>query len=135
MAALARLLYPAPPASRSPMVTLAWWERRRLQFNLIVGGSGLVTLAIVNLLGALPPAAHHLGIPWLAPVVYGVLANLCYCGGWILETAFNAWWGEAPVRVGPVLFRQGLIFSVGLTLLPIAVAGAGWAFRLLDFLF
>jgi hypothetical protein len=32
---------------------------------------------------------------------------------------------------GPPLFRQGLLFSVGLTLLPIAVGALDWGFRFL----
>jgi hypothetical protein len=38
----------------------------------------------------------------------------------------RAWHDETP-RVGPALFRQGLSFSVGLTLFPIALMGINWA--------
>ena len=45
MPALARLLFPVPDVRRSPSTLLAWWESRRPIYNLIVGGTGLVTLA------------------------------------------------------------------------------------------
>ena len=40
-------------------------------------------------------------------------------------------WGDQAPRAGPALFRQGVIFSVGLTLFPIALVGLGLALRLL----
>ena len=74
-----------------------------------------------------PPLRLLLG----GAVVYGVLANLCYCLGPLTELAIYRLWGEDAPRAGPVLFRQGLAFSVGLTLFPIALTGLGVAVRLL----
>lgn len=134
MSALVRLLY--PPTSRSPAAVIAWWERRRLRFNLIVGATGLLTVTAVNILFLLPPGSRLPGLPpAIGVVIYAGLANLCYTGGWVTELAFNAWWREDPPPVGPILFRQGLIFAVGVTLLPIALAAAGWGVRLLGALF
>ncbi len=130
MSALVRLLYPLPAPSRSPTAIIGWWERRRLSFNLVVGATGLLSLGIINLFLALPPLARLPDIPIMLPVVYGVLANLCYSLGWATELTFNAWWRKDPPAVGPVLFRQGLIFSMGLTLLPVAVFGIEWAVRI-----
>jgi hypothetical protein len=36
--------------------------------------------------------------------------------------------------MGPLLFREGLIFSVGLTLFPIAIAGLDWSIRIALFI-
>lgn len=130
MSALVRFLYPLPTRSRSPAAIIGWWERRRLGFNLAVGAAGLLSLGIINLAQALPPSASPLGVPLIAPVIYAIFANICYTAGWAGELGFYAWWREDPPAVGPVLFRQGLIFSVGLTLLPIALASVGWAVRL-----
>jgi hypothetical protein len=136
VSALVRLLYPLPPTSRAPAAIIAWWERRRLRFNLIVGAAGVVSITVANLIFLVPPASRLLGPPpLLAIVAYGALANLCYTAGWASELAFNAWWRDDPPPVGPVLFRQGLIFSVGLTLLPIAFAAITWGARLLGSLF
>jgi hypothetical protein len=37
---------------------------------------------------------------------------------------------RAPA-IGPVLFRYGFVFSVGLTVLPVLLAGLGWLARVL----
>lgn len=131
MSALTRLLYPTPPASQAAVTRLLWWEQRRWRFNVVVGSAGLFTIGVASLLLALPPNGQGPAFPPVAIVAYGLMANLCYSSGWILETLFNAWWGDNPPRIGPVLFRQGLIFAVGLTLLPIFVAAISWGFRLL----
>jgi len=70
--------------------------------------------------------------PLVGVLAYAALANFFYTGGWITELAFNAWWGNDPPRIGPILFRQGLIFAVGVTLLPVALAALGWGARLID---
>jgi hypothetical protein len=110
---------------------IAWWERRRLPFNLIVGATGVVTLLTVNLFAALPPFGFGPRIPAAAVAAYALLANLFYSSGWAFEIAFNTWWGNSPPRIGPLLFRQGLLFAIGLTLLPIGIAAVAFAARVL----
>ncbi|MBL8985315.1 MAG: hypothetical protein JNJ80_03525 [Gemmatimonadetes bacterium] len=131
MSALVRLLYPPPTTSRHPTSVIAWWERRRLAFNLIVGGTGILTLMVANLFAWLPPDRGAGLPPLFAAVVYGVAANLFYTSGWMFEVLFNAWWKDDPPRIGPVLFRQGLLFSIGLTLLPTAFVALDYGFRVL----
>lgn len=67
---------------------------------------------------------------WYAPVlVFGIGANLYYTLGWVIESAVNALWGDSVAPVGPALSRAGIIFSVGLALLPtlvLPVALVGW---------
>jgi hypothetical protein len=116
---------------RSWLSVLRWWEERRLVFNLWVGGAGLVTLGLVNLLFRLPPHPSPALIPWQAIIVYAVLANVCYTLGPIADVMLRRFLGNRAHAVGPVLFRYGFVFSVGLTLLPIAVAGLGWLARLI----
>ncbi len=135
MSALVRLLYPVPAPSRSAAAIIGWWERRRLRFNLIVGAAGFFSIGIINLVLALPPNPELAGIPLGPAVVFGVLANVCYTAGWATELTFNAWWRKDPPAIGPVLFRQGLIFSVGLALLPVALAGAAWALKFARWVF
>jgi hypothetical protein len=57
----------------------------------------------------------------MAIVAYGVLANLCYTGGWILENVAQRWLKRPVYGLGPALFRHGLVFSIGLTLIPAVV--------------
>ncbi len=128
MSPLVRLLYPLAARSRTPVAVIGWWERRRVTFNLVVGTSGLFSLGLVNMILGLPPLSGPVpGIPILPALAYGILANVLYSAGWGTELLFNAWWRKDPPEIGPVLFRQGLIFSVGLTLLPVAMAGLAWA--------
>ena len=43
--------------------------------------------------------------------------------GWLAELLARAAWGTRAPNMGPLLYRQGFIFSIGLTLLPILGAG------------
>ena len=120
MSALVEILYPTPLVRRSPLSLLRWWESRRLLYNKIVGGAGLVTLSVGVAIASLPGGG---GLPnpmdGLAMVaIYGIFANGCYTLGWMLEMVARYVWGDRAPYMGPLLFREGLIFSVGLTLLP-----------------
>ncbi len=129
MLVLADVLFPPADYRRTTWSLLQWWEARRLTFNIAVGTSGVVTLGLVNLISHVPPGlSGH--VPWQAVVLYGVLANVFYSSGWAVESALQRLWGDKCPLLGPALFRQGLAFSVGLTLLPVAVASLGWLFHL-----
>ena len=120
MSALVEVLYPMPEIRRSPLHLLFWWESRRLTYNRVVGSAGIFTLGALYLLH---PDRADLFAPELAVAVlaYALLANACYTFGWMLELAAWSLWREQAPRMGPLLFREGLIFSVGLTLLPVLV--------------
>lgn len=129
MSQLVEVLYPVPDLRRTPLSSLRWWESRRLLFNQVVGATGLVTLASISALFLLGPGT--LGEFSLLPLlvgaaVYGIAANVCYTLGWFIELAARAVWGRRAPDLGPLLFRQGLIFSVGLTLLPVLVMAFIW---------
>ena len=119
---LTELLFPLPAVRRTPLGILLWWESRRLVYNVIVGATGSITLVVIGI-ADLVSHAHHPGpfeLPSFIPVlVYGVLANVCYTLGPIIETALERAWKDSVLPIGPALFRQGLAFSIGLTLLPI----------------
>ena len=133
MTALTRLLFPLAAVRRSPAVLLAWWESRRPAFNAIIGVSGLLTLATVQFISWLPP---HLpmAVAWQVVVLYGVAANVCYSFGFLFEWLLDRMWGDDIAPVGPTIFRHGLIFSVGLTLLPIGIAWVGYLVTLVQWL-
>ena len=132
MSALTRFLYPVP-APRSMGQIVLWWEKRRLAYNLVVGATGSLTLAVIALFSLLPPNPHLMGPPPLFVLAYAFVANVCYTLGWMLEGAAHKVWHDGVQPPGPVLFRQGLIFSVGLTLLPIGVAVVGWVARTISY--
>jgi len=135
MSALTRILFPLPDYRRTPVTLLRWWESRRLTYNVAVGGAGLVTLGCLALFSVLPPGLPGPVFVWRGVVVYAVLANLGYSLGWLAEVAMRALWREKAPDAGPALFRQGLSFAIGLTLLPIPLMGLSWLARVLSRLF
>lgn len=128
MSQIVEALFPPPAYRRTPLGLLQWWESRRLVYNGVVGVTGVVSLTMVELFAWLPPGPHF-SIPLMGVVVFGVAANVCYSMGWFVESAAERLWGREAPLLGPALFRQGLSFSVGLTLLPAAMSVAGWAGR------
>lgn len=131
MSSLVEVLYPLPDYRRTPLSTVRWWESRRMVFNKAVGSAGLLTLAGVSLFAALPPFSSAMTLPMMlmAAVVYGTAANVCYTLGWVTELLARRAWGRSAPDMGPLLFRQGLIFSVGLTLLPLLLSVFLWIAR------
>ena len=134
MSSFVDFFYPLPARRRTAGAVILWWEKRRLAYNLIVGGVGCATIAVTTALFALP--VFRGGPPFefiiAGSIFYGIMANLCYCLGPLVELAMYHFWGDEAPRAGPALFRQGLIFSVGLTLFPIALAGVGIFLRALS---
>lgn len=123
------VLFPLPAHRRTPMGILTWWESRRLVYNVIVGATGLASLAVMGLISIIPPGLPHFLPPWQAILAYGALANVCFTFGPAIEIAVQRIWNDRVLPVGPVLFRQGLSFSIGLTLLPMFIASAAWVAR------
>jgi len=128
-------LFPAP-ARRSAAAIFIWWEARRLHFNLLVGGAGTFSLCVIAALHWLPPQRQPFPLEILpGALVFGVAANVFYLLGPSAECVLARIWGRKLLPAGPVLFRMGLTFSLGLALLPSMVAALDWGFRLLRWLF
>jgi hypothetical protein len=136
MSRLVEVLYPLPDKRRTPLSTIRWWESRRLVFNQAVGVAGVGTLGITSLVGSLPPNSliMPLDMMLLGVAVFIALVNLCYTFGWVTELLARVVWGRSAPELGPLLFRQGMFFSIGLTLLPIPLAVIGWGVRILDWI-
>jgi hypothetical protein len=125
---LGDVLFPPADYRRTTLSLLNWWESRRLMFNVAVGGTGLFTLVITKLISFVPPGVP-MPLDWRPIVAYGVLANVCYTFGWGIEAVAQRLWKDKCPPLGPALFRQGLAFSVGLTLLPIVLISLTWVVR------
>jgi hypothetical protein len=117
---------PQPTYSRRAI--LKWWESRRLRYNLMVGAVGVVTWILVLGVGSL---AVKPGVDFeepfmmiIGPPIYGILANLCYSLGWIVDITFY----RGNPRTS--LYRTGLIFSLVLTALPGIWAVVAWCITL-----
>ena len=116
---LQRLLF-EPTLVRSPLRVVHWWESRRLMYNAVVGATGVVTLGVANVI-ELSFGNGWLPVPWEVIVAYGVAANVCYTAGWVVENLVERWLKRPVYALGPALFRYGLVLSIGVTLLPVAL--------------
>jgi hypothetical protein len=103
---------------------ILWWEIRRIPYNLTVGLAGLIALILVVFVGglAVKPGVDFeepMGLIAL-PIVFGLVANLCYTVGWVIDT--TCYRGEPRYK----LFRIGLVFSIVLASLPGIWAVVAW---------
>jgi hypothetical protein len=133
MTELVEFLFPAP-AERRPGAIWAWWEKRRVAYNVWVGAAGTFTMVACTALSLLPPrplGPLPLGLIWQPIVIFGVLANVFYTSGAVIETLAEKLWGRQLLPVGPALYRMGLTFSVGLALFPTLIMMIGWILRVL----
>lgn len=120
MSALTEFLFPAP-ARRTAGAIVGWWEKRRLPYNLAVGAAGLASMGWIWLAETILSGGNFLRVgvpPWEPIVLFGVVANVCYLLGPAVEIVIEKLWGREVLPTGPVLYRMGLTFSVGLALLP-----------------
>lgn len=130
MNSLTEFLFPAP-ARRKASAIFGWWEKRRLAYNAIVGTAGVTSLTIAGVLSWLPPMSDPIGfLPWQPIVAIGVLANLFYLLGPTFEIAIDKLFGREILPTGPVLYRMGLTFSVGLMFLPAMMSVVYWVARI-----
>ena len=107
---------------------MKWWEARRLRFNLWIGSVGVATWLLVQFVGSL---AVKPGVDFeepimmiIGPIIYCVMANVCFSFGWIVDTGFY----RGRPRTG--LYKAGMIFSVILTALPGIWAIVAWCITL-----
>jgi len=92
---------------------LAWWERRRIPFNILVGAAGIVSMTVFLCL-----STGDLDSPALSVVGFGIFANVFYTGGWIVEGLALAIRKHGSDKIGPRLFKLGVAFSLTLASLP-----------------
>src|SRR4051812_8706087 len=101
---------------------IAWWELRRLSYNLFVAAVGIPSLIVFFLAIS---AAHELqpgddAVEPMALLAAPILANIAYTAGWVVECALL--WRRSAQPRGPRLMRFGLLFSLLVMLLP----AVGW---------
>jgi hypothetical protein len=111
---------------------IAWWELRRIPFNLLVGTVGIVSF-VANLwlwVTYIQKPGEDDGFgPLIPAIVFGILANLFYTSGWIVEGMLLAIRKHGSEIIGPRLFKLGLGFSLVLASLPGLVLAAEVLFQ------
>lgn len=129
MSAVGEFLF-AAPAQRSTGSIVRWWERRRFAYNLGVAAAGAFTYVYGTVIALMPPGGGVDYPPLSFPLVALALANVCYFLGPATEIVIDKLWGERLTPAGPLLYRMGLTFSVGLALLPALVITLIWVVRI-----
>lgn len=108
-----------------------WWERRRILFNLAVLAAGIVSGLSVLLIGSrlvhpgediIEPMAIFAGV-----AAYAFVANACYCLGWVTELLWSGGDTSRTAQLRGRVFRVGVWFSIGVTLLPAVLVPTMWA--------
>lgn len=101
---------------------IGWWEIRRLVYNAVLLVTGVAAIAGMEWLispsipvgkDAVEPMLLSIGV-----VAYGLLANVCYTFGWVLELWARKQNSQVARAQGRFCFKAGMIFSVLLTGLP-----------------
>jgi hypothetical protein len=122
-------LVAVPQGARSDLRVILWWEQRRLPYNVIVGGVGLISLLLFELAisraGAVKPGDDP--VEPVAVLATALAMNIAYTAGWVVEIVMRRLSPEKSLVIGPALLKLGLTFSVALVLLPAAWWGAVWA--------
>jgi hypothetical protein len=117
-------------AMKRPWDAIAWWEIRRIPFNLLVLAAGALSILIIELIGTrLVKPGEDVEEPigmLIAVAAYAVAANLCYTLSWITELVWSRGDTSRTESRRPKIFRAGLIFSAALTLLPAILVPAAW---------
>jgi hypothetical protein len=109
-----------------PAHVVAWWELRRLPYNMIVGATAALSLAVFFAVAF--TCERSVGVPLgrpgppllvaIAIIAYGIVVNVFYTGGWILELLVAKLWHVSTPVFGPIAFTVGTAVSVVVTLVP-----------------
>lgn len=121
---------------------IGWWEARRIPFNLIVGSAGFLSFIVMGIVatGSFFLFNSDFGLPdpplfaLFGVVIYGIMANVCFTAGWLVELVIRKIWPAEADRFATLTFSLGLVFSVLLTLTPGIVVGSVGVFGLLGHL-
>jgi hypothetical protein len=115
-------LFSGPKQPVSAIRVFAWWELRRLPFNLIVGTYSVVCLVIFFV--AIITSGHLQ--PWEDPVepialmAAPFVINVLYTLGWIVELIARSLEPGLSPRFGPTLLKLGIGLGLFLSTVPAA---------------
>jgi hypothetical protein len=128
------LMVPLNPSSIHEIV--GWWEIRRIPYNLIIGGAGFVSLLLMLGFGSQVVAPGEDVIEPMALFFFGPLiligANVCYTAGWVLESIPFKNYNGVIFPAYRWTFLAGILFSVGLLMVPGALWTLGYVIDLIS---
>lgn len=113
----------------TPWQIIKWWWVRQIYYNVImfvVGIAGIIWVLTMSFVIEPTGDVDFLGV-LLLPVV-GIVANLCYSLGWIIELL--CFRGENRRKFGIAAFIAGTVFSLSLVWVPVVIVTAYTAFTL-----
>jgi hypothetical protein len=124
-------LFSNPKDPACPKGVFAWWEARRLPFNLIIGTYGVLCLVVffaaITTSGHLQPGED--AVEPLAVMAAPIIINVLFTLGWIIELTYRSIEPDVSVRFGPRLLKLGIGLGLFFSTLPAAY----WAgYRLLQ---
>jgi hypothetical protein len=116
-------LFSNPKDPVSPNGVFAWWEARRLPFNLIVGTYGILCLAVffaaITTSGRLQPGED--AVEPLALLAAPNVVNVLYTLGWMVEVTTRSLEPGLSPRFGPRLLKLGLALGLFSGTVPAAL--------------
>jgi hypothetical protein len=114
--------FASPQSRRSLWGVVAWWQVRRIPFNLIVGLYGVVCLVAffwaITTSGHLQPGEDAVEPLALLAAPFGI--NVLYTLGSVVEVPTRLMVSNLTPRFGPLLLKLGLGFGLFLITLPAA---------------
>ncbi len=123
-------LISVPDKRRTPWEIIAWWELRRIPYNLVVGLGGILGLLLFIWLNKLPPVlVPEPAVKPLPVLLFGAGANFFYTAGWVTELGARGLWPERTAKLGPQLLLTGSLLSVMLAMFPALAAFVAWVWR------
>ena len=122
-------LFAKPASPSSSWRVVAWWELRRIPFNIIIAVYGALCFAIflwaIATSGHLQPGEDAVEPLALLAAPFGI--NVLYTLGWLVEVPARLLVPGLTPRFGPILLKLGLGFGLFLISVPAAI-WAGYRF-------
>ncbi|MHC4118406.1 MAG: hypothetical protein ACYSWO_12970 [Planctomycetota bacterium] len=122
---LFRWFVTVPEGPRTVGRIIVWWELRRIPYNIIVGVLGVTSLTLFYFFilhcDVLAPGED--AVEPIALFAAPFFINIAYTAGWIVELMLKVLSRRENRRVGPILFKLGLEFSIIVVFLPAVIWG------------